>query len=163
METLNLIGRKIAEIFRLPVMLGWMLLGYGTFVAGGIYVVDRVTELASEAELRENREQDEEIYEAKFRAWELKLILYVSCLNAVAGREDNRRQWVDFYDYLQPQLGGNGPRLLAELMLRLDITLPTVSSVELCVKPGNPPTPPPGVVPHPRDVVSNLLPILEGG
>jgi hypothetical protein len=163
MEILNLIGRKIAEIFRLPVMLGWMLLGYGTFVAGGIYVVDRVTELGSEAEQRENREQDEEIYEAQFRAWEVKLILYTSCLSVVAGREDHRVQWEDFYEVLLPELGPEGQALVTLLLQRLEVNLPRLHADTQCVRPGDPPIPPPGVRPQSLEELAEILSQIEGG
>ena len=163
MKTLQSVGAAIAMIFRLPVQLGWMLLGYGVFVAGGIYVVDRVTSLASDAERVENREQDEEIYEAQFRAWEVKLILYTSCLAIVSGREDHRVQWTDFYTVILPELGPDGQQLVALLLERLDVNLPQLHAETQCVPPGEPPVPPPGVPPQSLVELAEILSQIEGG
>lgn len=154
---------RIGRIFQVPVMLGWMLLGYGTFVAGGIYVVDRLGHVQSSAEQRENREQNEEIYEAQFRTWEVKLILYVSCLAIVQGREDHRTQWSDFYNVILPELGPQGQELVVLLLDRLDTNLPPLDPTTQCVAPGPPPNPPIGVPAQPLDEVADLLTQIEGG
>ena len=156
-------GTWVGRMFQVPVMLGWMLLGYATFVAGGIYVVDRVTEVESSADQREDREQNEEIYEAQFRTWEVQLILYVSCLAIVQGREDHRIQWADFYHVILPELGEQGRQLVTLLLDRLDTNLPPIDPSEQCVNPGDPPTPPPGVEAQPLTEVANLLDRIEGG
>lgn len=147
---------RVVIILRRPVMFGWALLGYLVFVGGMGLLMERVIDISAQQTEAADQNQDEEIYEAQFRAYEIQVIGYGDCLSIVKGREDHRLQWSDFYTELGAELG-ESPRtvaLLERLRLRLDENLPSLDPAETCTEPGPAPVPPEGTDAQPLPVPS---------
>lgn len=136
---------KALEIFRRPVMFGWAVIGYLTFCAGLGLVVNVAFDAQAEQDAAAAQNQDEEIYEAQFRAYEVALIDYGDCLNGIQARADHRFQWTDFYAELKAELGDDEAtaEFINRLVLKLDENLPPTDPTT-CRQPGPPPVPPEG-------------------